>query len=214
MWTRCPCSRWPPVLLIGDRGTGKTHLLTGLCGAVVRRVRFTTAAALVNDLMIWWKRNVIAIDEVGHVLLAEVRCGGVFDDFLAAVPTRIRIKVERRILGSFNSVTFTAETIRPEPAHGCKGGGRSSRRGRRARTASREDRPAVLPDRRGRGRRITGIRPLLIHLLIRLAGTSRKQAFRNVTRHHRRGSKPCIINYKATRMTTRRHIVIRIAKPS
>ena len=43
--------RAEPVLLIGDCGTGKTHLLTGLCVAACRqkrRVRFTTAAALVN----------------------------------------------------------------------------------------------------------------------------------------------------------------------
>jgi DNA replication protein DnaC len=43
--------RAEPVLLIGECGTGKTHLLTGLCVAACRqkrRVRFTTAAALVN----------------------------------------------------------------------------------------------------------------------------------------------------------------------
>ncbi len=46
--------RAEPVLLIGDCGTGKTHLLTGLCVAACRqkrRVRFTTAAALVNELV-------------------------------------------------------------------------------------------------------------------------------------------------------------------
>ena len=80
--------RAEPVLLIGDCGTGKTHLLTGLCVAACRqkrRVRFTTAAALVNELveakhqlqlrrvMARWSRyEVIAIDEVGYVPLAEV----------------------------------------------------------------------------------------------------------------------------------------------
>ena len=70
-----------PVLLIGDCGTGKTHLLTGLCVAACRqkrRVRFTTAAGLVNELveakhplqlrrvMARWSRyDLIAIDEVG-----------------------------------------------------------------------------------------------------------------------------------------------------
>jgi DNA replication protein DnaC len=46
--------RAEPVLFIGDCGTGKTHLLTGLCVAACRqkrRVRFTTAAALVNELV-------------------------------------------------------------------------------------------------------------------------------------------------------------------
>jgi len=77
-----------PVLLIGDCGTGKTHLLTGLCVAACRqkrRVRFTTAAGLVNELveakhqlqlrrvMARWSRyDLIAIDEVGYVSLAEV----------------------------------------------------------------------------------------------------------------------------------------------
>lgn len=80
--------RAEPVLLIGDCGTGKTHLLTGLCVAACRqkrRIRFTTAAALVNELveakhqlqlrrvMARWSRyELIAIDEVGYVPLAEV----------------------------------------------------------------------------------------------------------------------------------------------
>ena len=77
-----------PVVLIGDSGTGKTHLLTGLCVAACRqkrRVRFTTAANLVNELVEakqqlqlrrvlarWARYDVIAIDEVGYVPLAEV----------------------------------------------------------------------------------------------------------------------------------------------
>src|SRR5215213_7110345 len=80
--------RTEPVLLIGDCGTGKTHLLTGLCVAACRqkrRVRFTTAAALVNELVEakhamqlarvlarWARYEVIAIDEVGYVPLADV----------------------------------------------------------------------------------------------------------------------------------------------
>ena len=46
--------RAEPVVFLGDCGTGKTHLLTGLCVAACRqkrRVRFTTAAALVNELV-------------------------------------------------------------------------------------------------------------------------------------------------------------------
>src|SRR3990172_838494 len=80
--------RAEPVVLIGECGTGKTHLLSGLCVAACRqkrRVRFTTAAGLVNELveakqqvelrrvLARWERNeVIAIDEVGYVPLAEV----------------------------------------------------------------------------------------------------------------------------------------------
>lgn len=75
-------------MLIGECGTGKTHLATGLCLAACRqkrRVRFTTAAALVNKLveakqnnqvrkmmMRWQKYELIALDEVGYVPLADI----------------------------------------------------------------------------------------------------------------------------------------------
>lgn len=77
-----------PVLFIGECGTGKTHLMTGLCVAACRqkrRVRFTTTASLVNELVEakhqvqlrrvmarWARYDVIAIDEVGYVPLAEI----------------------------------------------------------------------------------------------------------------------------------------------
>jgi hypothetical protein len=80
--------RAEPVLFIGECGTGKTHLLTRLCVAACRqkrRVRFTTAAGLVNELVEakhklelrrvmarWGRYDLIAIDEVGYVPLAEV----------------------------------------------------------------------------------------------------------------------------------------------
>ncbi|HEV2984885.1 MAG TPA: ATP-binding protein [Vicinamibacterales bacterium] len=57
-------ARTEPVVLIGDCGTGKTHLLTALCVAACRqkrRVRFR-----------WARYDVIAIDEVGYVPLADV----------------------------------------------------------------------------------------------------------------------------------------------
>jgi DNA replication protein DnaC len=43
-----------PIVLIGECGTGKTPLATGLCLAACRqkrRARFITAAALVNELI-------------------------------------------------------------------------------------------------------------------------------------------------------------------
>jgi DNA replication protein DnaC len=80
-------TRAEPVVLIGDSGTGKTHLATGLCVAACRqkrRVRFTTAANLVNELVEaqqhntlrrvlarWLRNDLIAIDEVGYVPLGE-----------------------------------------------------------------------------------------------------------------------------------------------
>jgi DNA replication protein DnaC len=77
-----------PIILIGDSGTGKTHLLTGLVVAACRqkrRVRVATAAALINELVEakhqlqlgrvlarWARYDLIALDEVGYVPLAEV----------------------------------------------------------------------------------------------------------------------------------------------
>src|SRR5438105_8264720 len=80
--------RAEPIIFIGDSGTGKTHLLTGLAVAACRqkqRVRFATAAGLINELVEarhqlqlgralarWARYDLIAIDEVGYVPLAEV----------------------------------------------------------------------------------------------------------------------------------------------
>jgi len=77
-----------PIIFIGDSGTGKTHLLTGLAVAACRqkrRVRFATAAAMVNELVEakhqlqlgralarWARYDLIALDEVGYVPLAEI----------------------------------------------------------------------------------------------------------------------------------------------
>src|SRR2546422_3975607 len=80
--------RAEPVIFLGEPGTGKTHLLSGLCVAACRqkrRVRFTTAANLVNELVEakhqlqlrrvltrWERYELVAIDEVGYVPVAEV----------------------------------------------------------------------------------------------------------------------------------------------
>ena len=79
--------RAEPVLFIGECGTGKTHLLTGLCVAACRqkrRVRFTTAAQLVNELTEaknkselnrvtnrWMRYELIVIDEMAYVAMPE-----------------------------------------------------------------------------------------------------------------------------------------------
>ena len=79
--------RAEPVIFLGDTGTGKTHLMTALCVEACRqnkRVRFTTVAALINELVEasnnsqlsrslsrWKKWDLIALDEMGYVPLAE-----------------------------------------------------------------------------------------------------------------------------------------------
>lgn len=72
----------------GAAGTGKTYLLTGLYVAACRqkrRVRFATAATLVNELLEakqqlqlgrvqarWERYDLIAIEEVGYVSMANL----------------------------------------------------------------------------------------------------------------------------------------------
>ena len=80
-------SRSEPIVLLGETGTGKTHLATGLAVAACRqrkRVRFTTAAELVNELMEakhqselnrvtnrWTRYELIVIDEMAYVAMPE-----------------------------------------------------------------------------------------------------------------------------------------------
>ena len=80
-------SRSEPVIFLGDAGTGKTHMATGLAVEACRqrkRVRFTTAAELVNELMEaknqselnritnrWLRYELIVIDEMAYVAMPE-----------------------------------------------------------------------------------------------------------------------------------------------
>jgi DNA replication protein DnaC len=79
--------RSEPVIFLGETGTGKTHLAIGLAVAACRqrrRVRFTTAAGLINDLIEagnkselgritnrWSRYELIVIDEMGYVGIPE-----------------------------------------------------------------------------------------------------------------------------------------------
>ncbi len=74
-----------PVVLLGDSGTGKTHLLIGLGTAAAeagRRVRYVTTASLVNELVEaaddkqlsrvlarYARLDLLCLDEVGYVHL-------------------------------------------------------------------------------------------------------------------------------------------------
>jgi DNA replication protein DnaC len=79
--------RSEPIIFLGETGTGKTHLATGLAVEACRqkkRVRFTTAAQLVNELTEaknkselnrvthrWTRYELIVIDEMAYVAMPE-----------------------------------------------------------------------------------------------------------------------------------------------
>ena len=80
-------SRKEPVILLGETGTGKSHLATGLAVAACRqrrRVRFTTVAEMVTELIEaknqselqrvrnrWTRYELIVLDEMGYVAMSE-----------------------------------------------------------------------------------------------------------------------------------------------
>ena len=80
-------ARKEPVIFLGETGTGKTHLATGLGVAACRqrkRVRFTTAAEMVTELIEaqnqleltrvrnrWTRYDLIVIDELGYVVMPD-----------------------------------------------------------------------------------------------------------------------------------------------
>jgi len=116
--------RAEPVVLIGECGTGKTHLATGLCVAACRqrrRVRFATAAGLVNELVEakqqgqlsrllgrWSRYELIALDEVGYVPLADIGA-----EFLSQV---ISDRAERAAIIVTTNLPFSEwTTVFPNP---------------------------------------------------------------------------------------------------
>ena len=116
--------RSEPVVLIGECGTGKSHLATGLCLAACRqkrRARFVTAAALVNELVEakqngqvrrlmqrWKKYDLIVLDEVGYVPLADIGA-----EFLFQV---ISDRAERAALIVTTNLPFSEwTTVFPNP---------------------------------------------------------------------------------------------------
>lgn len=80
-------ARKEPIIFLGETGTGKTHLATGLAVAACRqwkRVRFTTAAEMVTELIEaqnhaeltrvrnrWTRYDLIVIDELGYVMMPD-----------------------------------------------------------------------------------------------------------------------------------------------
>jgi DNA replication protein DnaC len=79
--------RKEPVILIGETGTGKSHLAVALAVAACRqrkRVRFTTAAELVTEMIEaqsqlqltrmrnrWMRYELIVVDELGYVVMPD-----------------------------------------------------------------------------------------------------------------------------------------------
>ena len=145
-------ARSEPVALIGECGTGKSHLATGLCLAACRqkrRVRFITAAALVNELVEakqngkvkrimarWIEYDLIALDEVGYVPLADkvvnikkvIHGRAMAEDLQKTVASR----QELAGLDPAHAPTYTPRTKCPS----CRNSLRHSRSWRHSRTSS------------------------------------------------------------------------------
>jgi DNA replication protein DnaC len=80
-------ARKEPIIFLGETGTGKSHLATALAVAACRqrkRVRFTTAAEMVTELVEaqnntelsrvrnrWTRYDLIVIDELGYVVMPD-----------------------------------------------------------------------------------------------------------------------------------------------
>jgi len=80
-------ARKEPVIFLGETGTGKSHLATGLAVAACRqrkRVRFATVAEMVTELIEaknqselnrirgrWTRYELIVLDEMGYVAMSE-----------------------------------------------------------------------------------------------------------------------------------------------
>ena len=95
-----------PVIFLGEAGTGKTHLATGLAVAACqqqKRVRFTTAAKLVNELLEakhnnelnrmvqrWLRYELIVLDELGYVAMPEAAAECLFQVIAGRAETAAR----------------------------------------------------------------------------------------------------------------------------
>jgi DNA replication protein DnaC len=100
--------RAEPVLLVGNPGLGKTHIATGLALAACRqghRVRFYTAAGLVNELTQAQEEHrvqrvinqalrcqLVVVDELGFIPFSEVG-GQLMFQFCSALHERVAVLV-------------------------------------------------------------------------------------------------------------------------
>jgi hypothetical protein len=107
-------SRSEPIIFLGDTGTGKTHLATGLAVEACRqrkRVRFTTAAELVNELI--EAKNQSELSRVRKSRF-DIRCGCL--QTLRYVAGGAESSMEQSIPASKSRAPRLAANRRPEHA--------------------------------------------------------------------------------------------------
>lgn len=123
--------RSEPVILLGETGTGKTHLAIGLAVAACRqrkRVRFTTAAGLINDLIEardkselgritsrWSRYELIVIDEMGYVGIPESAAELLFQVIAGRAERAAVIVTTNRLIAWLRKGEIEAQRIRCEP---------------------------------------------------------------------------------------------------
>jgi DNA replication protein DnaC len=111
-----------PIILIGNPGLGKTHIASGLALAACRqgkRVRFYTAAGLVNELIAAQKdyrlsrfmnnrlkQHLIVLDELGFIPFTESGaqllfqfCANLYERVALIVTTNLRFAEWTRVMG-------------------------------------------------------------------------------------------------------------------
>ena len=119
-------SRSEPIIFLGDTGTGKTHIATGLAVEACRqrkRVRFTTTAELVNELIEaknqselnritnrWLRYELIVIDEMAYVAMPESAVELLFQ-VISGRAERAAVIVTTNLLCGAPHNNFNAESI-------------------------------------------------------------------------------------------------------
>ena len=119
-------TRKEPVIFLGETGTGKSHLATGLAVTACqqrKRVRFSTVAEMVTELIEaknqselnrvrnrWTRYELIVLDEMGYVAMSEPAAELLFQ-VIAGRAERAAVIVTTNLLCGAPHKRFNAESV-------------------------------------------------------------------------------------------------------